>query len=86
MTIYLHAKNNNWAIRERKRIIVDLRQATISFDEKRYPYAVQYIIANGQLISITHQPIKSRRSKKYHALHPKGAFFVPRPPTRTSET
>ena len=83
LNLYLYAKNNNLAIRERKRTIADLRQTSICINPVRHPQALRLIKIQDTAIIIAYQPVKKRRSKKYHAFYPRGAFFVPRPPTNT---
>lgn len=83
--ISLHAKNDNWAIRERKRTVVNLRNACICADTYKSPGSVKTInITSDRRLIFIYQPIK-KRSKKYNAFYHKGAFFVSRPPTNTKE-
>lgn len=82
--ISFYARNDNYAIRERKRSVVDLRQATISFCERKYPNAEKVLKTQQKIFKFMYQPDKKRRAKKYHPLSiNKGAIFVTRPPTNT---
>jgi len=81
--VYLYACNQNLAIRERTRKIVDLKQTAIIFDTKIYPFAAQKIAAKNSIFIIAYQPLKGRRTKKYHPLNHHGGVSVSRPPRNT---
>jgi|GEM_PF-2615900 len=68
--IYLHAKNDNMAVRERKRSVVNLRNASVVVNLAQYPNSVRYAFTRKMGYRIVYQPIRGRRSKKYHAYFP----------------